>query len=127
MISPTEQLAKLPAAPLPATPLAAAPAAQAGVPAGSLPGAIAAGKAPGDKAHAESSKELASALTSLTEALRATPVEVRFSIDGDTHQIVTTVVDKSTGDTIRQFPSEEVLRITRAIDRLQGLLIHQTA
>ncbi|WP_454725109.1 MULTISPECIES: flagellar protein FlaG [Cupriavidus] len=127
MISPTEQLPKLPAAPLPPTVSVTGAAAPAGVTAGRPPGVTAAAKVPADKGQAESSKELASALTSLTEALRATPVEVRFSIDGDTHQIVTTVVDKSTGDTIRQFPSEEVLRITRAIDRLQGLLIHQTA
>ncbi|WP_427307949.1 flagellar protein FlaG [Cupriavidus sp. H39] len=72
-------------------------------------------------------RELAGALTSLSEALRATPLEVRFTIDSETHRVVTTVVDKNSGDTIRQYPSEEMLRITRAIDRLQGLLIHQTA
>ena len=116
--------------PMTATP-AATPASSvdtAGEPAaGQQAGSASGAGAAAAKAEAASSRELASALASLNEALRATPVEVRFNIDHDTHRFVTVVVDKTTGETIRQFPSKEVLRITRAMDKLQGLLIHQTA
>ncbi|SOY93187.1 Flagellar protein [Cupriavidus taiwanensis] len=116
------------------SPLPAALAATTAVPA--QPSELATASAPrvqeapetGPEAGAAAApRELAGALTSLSEALRATPLEVRFTIDSETHRVVTTVVDKNSGDTIRQYPSEEMLRITRAIDRLQGLLIHQTA
>ncbi|MFC4522111.1 flagellar protein FlaG [Cupriavidus pinatubonensis] len=80
-----------------------------------------------DSARPVRTEALATALTSLSEALRASPVDVRFTIDAETHRVVTKVVSRESGDIIRQMPSEEALRITRAIDRLQGLLIDQTA
>ncbi|GAB7545195.1 flagellar protein FlaG [Cupriavidus sp. 8B] len=125
MIRSPELLSPMTATP-PATPASSADTASAQAAARQAGSASAEGSAAG-KAETASSKELASALTGLNEALRATPVEVRFSIDHDTHRFVTVMVDKATGETIRQFPSKEVLRITRAIDKLQGLLIHQTA
>ena len=73
------------------------------------------------------SGELASALTSFSDALHASPVDVKFSIDAETNRVVTRVVDRENGDVIRQFPSEEVLRISQALEKLQGLLMHQTA
>ncbi|WP_416051760.1 flagellar protein FlaG [Cupriavidus basilensis] len=125
MIRSPELLSPLTATPT-ATPAAPADTASAPAAAQQAGSAVAQGTA-ASKAEGANPKELASALASLNDALRATPVEVRFSIDSETHRFVTVVVDKATGDTIRQFPSKEVLRITRAIDKLQGLLIHQTA
>ncbi|MDF3834093.1 flagellar protein FlaG [Cupriavidus basilensis] len=122
MISSTEPLlptiASLPATPVPGT-------AKSTATAGS--NSNAAGSKPADGSHTAGSAELDNALKSLNDALQATPLEVRVSIDKATHRMVTSVVDKATGETIRQFPSKEVLRIVRAIDKLQGLLIHQTA
>ncbi|TDF64259.1 flagellar protein FlaG [Cupriavidus sp. L7L] len=74
-----------------------------------------------------STEALATVLNSLIEALRGSPVDIRFTIDAETHRVVTKLVSRESGDTIRQIPSEEALRISRAIDRLQGLLIEQTA
>jgi flagellar protein FlaG len=37
------------------------------------------------------------------------------------------VVDTVTGEVIRQVPSEELLAISRSIDKLQGLLLRQEA
>ncbi len=91
------------------------------------PGSEPAESKPASGAHAAGSAGLDSALKSLNAALEATPLEVHVSIDKATHRMVTSVVDKISGETIRQFPTKEVLRIVRAIDKLQGLLIHQTA
>ncbi len=67
------------------------------------------------------------ALHELGEALKATSIGLRFEIDEDTHRVVTKVIDKETGELIRQVPTEEVMRIARAIDKLQGLFISQAA
>ncbi|MBS0543659.1 MAG: flagellar protein FlaG [Proteobacteria bacterium] len=56
-----------------------------------------------------------------------TPVaqNLRFSIDQDTGETVVKVVDAQTDQVIRQMPSEEVLAMSKAIDKLKGLLIKQ--
>ncbi len=50
-----------------------------------------------------------------------------FSIDDDTGRTIVKIVDSQTDEVIRQMPSEEVLAISKAIDKLQGLLIKQQA
>ncbi|SOY59386.1 flagellar protein FlaG [Cupriavidus taiwanensis] len=67
------------------------------------------------------------AIGELVEAFRTTSIGLRFEIDEATHRVVTKVIDKETGDLIRQMPTEEVLRIARAIDKLQGLFVSQAA
>ena len=52
---------------------------------------------------------------------------LRFSIDDDTGRTIVKVVDMQTDEVIRQMPSKEVLAISKAIDKLQGLLIQQKA
>lgn len=52
---------------------------------------------------------------------------LRFTVDDESGRTVVKVIDASTDETIRQIPSEEVLAIAKALDRLQGLLIRQTA
>ncbi|QRQ84688.1 flagellar protein FlaG [Cupriavidus oxalaticus] len=67
------------------------------------------------------------ALSELADALKATSIGLRFEIDEDTHRVITKVIDKETGELIRQMPIEEVLRIARAIDKVQGLFVRQSA
>ena len=61
----------------------------------------------------------------INRQLQTVAPNLRFSVDEDTGKTVVRVVDTDTGETIRQVPSEEVLAISRSIDRLQGLLFHQ--
>lgn len=67
------------------------------------------------------------AVSRLSEHLRSTPVDVRYSVDEDTRQVVVKVVDRQDGEVIRQIPSEEMLRIAKAIDTMRGVLIDRTA
>ena len=54
--------------------------------------------------------------------------KLEFSIDESTKQRVVRLVDMDTGDLIRQFPSEEMLSLSQAIDKIQqGLLLKQKA
>ena len=52
---------------------------------------------------------------------------IQFSLDEDTGRTVVKMVDTQTDEVLRQFPSEEMLAISRSIDRMQGLLINREA
>ena len=52
---------------------------------------------------------------------------IHFSIDPDFNRMVVQVVDTSTKEVIRQIPPKEMLEIAQALDKLQGLLVHQKA
>ncbi len=76
-------------------------------------------------------EQVQSAVDNINKAMAQSNANVEFSIDKDTKQTVVKVVESGTGDVIRQFPSEEVLAISRAISHMQqmqqGLLVKQQA
>jgi flagellar protein FlaG len=79
-------------------------------------------------AQQPTSEQLKDAMDILNKEMKQTNSELVFTIDKDTNKTVVRLVDLKTGDTIKQFPSEEVLAISRAIDRIQkGLLVKQQA
>jgi len=53
--------------------------------------------------------------------------QLQFSVDESSGTRVVTVIDRTTSEVIRQIPSEEMLQIAKALDRLQGLLVRQQA
>ena len=55
------------------------------------------------------------------------PDELAFSVDKDTGSYVVKMIDRQTGKTLRQFPSEEMLEISRAIGQMKGALLKQQA
>lgn len=52
---------------------------------------------------------------------------IQFTLDQDFERMVVQVVDTSTKEVIRQIPPKEMLEIAQALDKLQGLLVHQKA
>jgi flagellar protein FlaG len=52
---------------------------------------------------------------------------IEFEISDVDNRLITRVVDRETGDLIRQIPSEEALRIARSMDKTSGLLLQTTA
>jgi flagellar protein FlaG len=52
---------------------------------------------------------------------------LEFQLDDTTGKTIVKVIDTTTKDVIRQFPSEEMLSIAKAIDQMKGLLVHQKA
>jgi len=55
-------------------------------------------------------------------------VELSFATDKSTNMQVVKLMDKETGDTLLQYPSEAVLAISRGIDEFQnGMLLKQKA
>lgn len=53
--------------------------------------------------------------------------DLQFSVDEASGTPVVRVIDRNTRELIRQIPSEEMLAIAQALDRLQGLLVRQKA
>lgn len=73
------------------------------------------------------SEAVGQAVQSLRELVEPLAQNLQFSIDDDTGRTVVKVVDGSTHEVLRQIPAEEVLQITRALDRFKGLLLKQQA
>lgn len=75
----------------------------------------------------EAEQRLNDSVKTINETFKTINSSVRFSIDQDTQRQVVKVMDVDTDTVIRQFPSEEVLSIAKALDKLQGLLIKDKA
>jgi flagellar protein FlaG len=79
---------------------------------------------PAGKEAAPAPAQERAALAEINESLRMSSIGVQFEFDKEADTMIVKVVDVESGDLIRQMPSEEVVRISRALGKLQGLLIH---
>lgn len=57
----------------------------------------------------------------------STSSSLQFSLDQDSGRTVVKMIDTETAEVLRQIPSEEMLAISKSIDRMQGLLINREA
>lgn len=72
--------------------------------------------------------QLKSAVDTINHAMKQSNSNVEFSIDKDTKQTVIKVVEAGSGNVIRQFPTEEILAVSRMIAEAQrGALVRQKA
>ena len=74
-----------------------------------------------------SKAELETAVKNLNNFISPVAQSVEFSMDQDSGRVVVKVVDIETQKVLRQIPNEEVLAISKTLDKLQGLVIKQTA
>ncbi|KVW96184.1 hypothetical protein ABW22_08535 [Thiobacillus denitrificans] len=70
---------------------------------------------------------MAAAAQSANAYMQSVSSNLQFSLDQDTGHTVVRMIDTETEEVLRQFPSEEMLAISRSIDRMQGLLINREA
>ena len=63
----------------------------------------------------------------INEFLKSSSASVEFTVDSQSNRVIVRVVDSATGQLIRQMPSEEMLAISHALDRVTGLLLEQKA
>ena len=76
------------------------------------------------KASAEQTKQ---SLQEINKVMDALSISVQFQVDPGYKEAIIKVVDQQSGKVIRQFPSEDVVRISKALDNLKGLLFAQSA
>lgn len=74
-----------------------------------------------------SQADIRQAVDEVRKAISPVAQNLQFSIDEGTNKTVVKIIDSSTDEVIRQIPSEEFLAMSRALDKLQGLLIRQEA
>lgn len=82
--------------------------------------------APGKDVQA-SRQQLDEAVKAVNDFVKSVNNSLQFSVDGDTGKTVVKVIDSATKEVIKQFPSEEMLAIAKALDGIKGLLVHQKA
>jgi len=75
-----------------------------------------------------SAEQLKNVVDNINKVLKQTNKSLEFSVDESTDKQIVKLVDMDTGDLIRQYPTEEMLAISRSIDQFQqGLLLKQQA
>ncbi len=70
---------------------------------------------------------LAGAVKKLNEYVAPALQTIEFSLDHDSKRMIVKVVDTATHKVLRQIPNEEVVAMSKTLDKLQGLVIRQTA
>jgi flagellar protein FlaG len=70
---------------------------------------------------------LPEALENINKMLQTISPGVEFTVDDENNRTIIKVVDQENKQVLRQIPSEEAIAIANALDKLQGLLIKQTA
>jgi len=76
---------------------------------------------------AEQEERAKAAADKINEFIESFTRDLQFTIDKDTDRVVVKVVNRKSGDVIRQIPSEEALKIAKALDELKGLIITEKA
>ncbi|MCC7081652.1 MAG: flagellar protein FlaG [Burkholderiales bacterium] len=76
---------------------------------------------------AQREESVRAAAAAINRAAKALNNNVELSLDSESGRAIVRVLDSETGQLIRQIPSEEVLELRRALDRIAGLIIHRTA
>lgn len=71
--------------------------------------------------------QVTQAVADLNKSPQAQSQGLEFSIDQDSKRTVVKLIDQSTKEVLRQFPTQEALQMAKAIDKTQGMLIQQKA
>src|SRR5688572_28340513 len=93
-----------------------------------LPQVSPATPSPAVKAPAKKPEKAQEALKeALADGIGQSPTNLRCSVDNSTCRTSVRVVDSKTMEVERQIPAEEVMKMARALDRMQGLLFNVKA
>jgi flagellar protein FlaG len=74
-----------------------------------------------------SKQDVQDAIDQLNKAATLYDSQLQFSVDKDTDIQVIKVIDKQSQKIIRQIPSEDIVRIAKAIDDFKGMLLKDQA
>lgn len=79
-------------------------------------------------AAADASREpVEQAVTSIQNFMQTIRRDLNFSLDDSTGRMVIKVTDSTSGDVIRQLPSEEALRLAESLEEVRSLLFKAEA
>ncbi len=75
----------------------------------------------------ENQRSVQESVKKLNETIAVFNRSIQFSIDDDTSRNIVRIVDVNSKEVIRQIPSQEVIEIAQAFDKLKGLLFSDKA
>lgn len=89
---------------------------------------VAAGtSAPKEAVEESTPAQVESAVREVNAAFELRSIGLQFEIDQDTDKVIVKVVDRNSGEVIRQIPNEEVVRIAKVMGEMPGLLVDDAA
>ena len=71
-------------------------------------------------------RQLQEAVAELNKQMEHTGVSLGFSIDESIGRSIVKVVNKESGELVRQIPSEDVVRVAHSIESLKGILYNKS-
>lgn len=82
---------------------------------------------PSDAVDEATPVQVAQAVREVNASLESRSVGLQFEVDKDADRVIVKVVDRESGEVIRQIPTEEVVRIAKVLGKAPGLLVSQEA
>ncbi len=70
-------------------------------------------------------EEIKKGIEELNGQLATMNRSIQFSVDQGTHDIVVRVVDKQSGEVIKELPPESILRLRERMEELSGLMVEE--
>jgi len=77
--------------------------------------------------EASATGDVQTLVSKANDLVKSMNVGIEFSVDPESRNKIIRVVDAETRSILRQFPSEEMLTLSRAIEKMQAALVKQTA
>jgi flagellar protein FlaG len=81
----------------------------------------------GDAQKVSAPSEIQAMVSSANEIMKSMSVGIEFSFDSDTDKMIVKVIDSETRSILKQFPSEEMIALSKALEKMQAALVKQTA
>jgi flagellar protein FlaG len=81
----------------------------------------------GQKPARPDPQKAAQAAKEINDFLKSSSAGIEFQVDNQSERVIVRVVDTETKQLIRQVPTEEMVAISHALDRMTGLLLAQKA
>ena len=72
-------------------------------------------------------EQVLAAVTDMQDFVQATNHNIQFQLDEDSGRMIVKVTEASTGDVIRQIPSEEAVRLAENLSEIRSLLFSAEA
>lgn len=79
-----------------------------------------------EKNNVHTNEQLQEALDSINAQLESMDHSIRFSINKDLKDVVVEIVDRDTGDIIRQIPPEGLIKLRTHLNEMAGVILHET-
>lgn len=72
-------------------------------------------------------KEITEVVQQANEAMRVSNSNLKFMLDPENGQAVVQIIDQETQTVLKQIPSVEMLKLAKALEKMQGVLMSKEA